>query len=695
MATAPSFKSWQCPPALAGEAPILSFVDDCCGEGISWIRSQRCSRDYRKALDTISGIDTQPTAAASYRSKLNTNRLKRNIREVVSVMARLRPFWGYHSDNKAYLAEAAMMNKVTRAWYLESFADRSVKEALQYAAATGRGWLHPIYRRNMFGTGKGDIQLLTFGAPCVLPTQLPSSGDWQSAYAVTILDEWPVAMAHGAFPLYQDRLIPSSSRFWYSNDNVRKSAQGNWWTRAFRMSAKSGEVGLPDLLVPIRKTYIIDLSINKTDRPIPMGEIGSSWAYMVPYVGQEIPAGTDKNGNRIYRKADENDARLYPQRRLIISSDKVKLYDGPGFDWHGMFPGISFCPDSWPWEPLGFSLVHDGYEINESIKEIYRGNMDKVRAQLDPALVFDTNVTDMKSMRRFDPMQPRARIGLDGNAAEGKGVDLAVPMDVLKVYPESLKMIEMLQDALDSQMAINDVQALARARSVGSIDEISKMMELQGPIVADMSRSMEPPMRDLGNMVKYNVLQYYTTPRVMQLVGADGVTPNTFDYEPDSLVPSHMAGEDSSRASASSKIDRAKNFADNLRFFILPNSLHEYQQMEMKLGLIQLVKAGAKISTQALAEAWNVRDYGTFDGNSEIERWESEKELELEFMVRGEVIKQSLESGAAAASLVTPTGGVSPVAGKPTPEGRPPSGQAAPRLVNKPNEGRSTIAESR
>ena len=91
-----------------------------------------------------------------------------------------------------------MMNQVCRSWYLETFADRSVKEALQYAAATGRGWLHPIYRRDMAGTGKGDIKLLTFGAPCVLPTQLPNGA--ASAYAVTILDEWPITWRTACFP---------------------------------------------------------------------------------------------------------------------------------------------------------------------------------------------------------------------------------------------------------------------------------------------------------------------------------------------------------------------------------------------------------------------------------------------------------------------------------------------------------------
>src|SRR4030095_467618 len=136
-------------------------------------------------------------------------------------------------------------------------------------------------------------------------------------------------------------------------------------------------------------------------------------------------------------------------------------------------------------------------------------------------------------------------------------LDLAVPMDVLRVYPESIQMYEQLGADLDAQMAINDVQALAKARTVGSMDELEKIMETQGPIVEDMSRRMEPPMRDLGVMVKYLVLQYYTTPRVMQVVGMDGVHPEVFDFDPASLVPSHLPGESPDYASAADKITRA------------------------------------------------------------------------------------------------------------------------------------------
>lgn len=677
---------WQCVPAAATEDRKLGWLNSACEEGAAWLRSQRGYSDFSKALDVFAGKDRSVTTA-SYRSRLSVNRLKRNVREVTGTLAKLRPMWGYYSENDAYRSSAELMNKVARAWYLKRRVDRSVKDALSWAAATGRGWARPVYRRDRHGTGHGDIYLDTYGAPSVLPVQLPASGDWQEAYAVTILDEMPVAKAHGMFPQFQDRLRPTSSRYWYQNDSVRRASQGNWLQRAFGMFKRDQTRNeLSDLLIPIRRTWVLDLTINKTGSPIPMGEPGSSWAYNVPSVGQDIFVGLDLHGNKMYRKADENDARLYPNRRLLISTPDVMLYDGPAFDWHGMFPAVSFALDSYPWEPAGFSLVHDGFEINESQKEIYRGCMDKIRAQLRPSVAFDTNAVAMNEARAFDPMQPDARIGYDGSTVEKQPFQQVMDPAALEITPQMLEYLKILDAALDSQMAINDVMALAQARAASSMGDLEKMMEANhGPIIEDMSRSMEAPMADLGEMVKYDFLQYYNVPRVMQIVGPEGMTLETFDYDPASMVPSHLQGESAEGPSPTSQSDRARILARNLEFYILPNTLHELTQMQMKLGLIQLRKAGLMIDSQTIAEAWQVPNFGTIEGNTVIERFRNEKQMELELAARMQEVAKGLNLG-------QPPGAAG--AGK-QPEGRPPSGNAPPKLQSKDNGTRSSITESR
>jgi hypothetical protein len=233
-------------------------------------------------------------------------------------------------------------------------------------------------------------------------------------------------------------------------------------------------------------------------------------------------------------------------------------------------------------------------------------------------------------------------------------------------------------------------------RTVSTRNDLEKILEANGPIVEDQSRSMEPPMRDLGIMIKYLILQYYTTSRVMKWVGPDGVTPEVFDYNPATLVPSHMPGEPVDSPSESNAIQRARTFADNLRFFIMPNSLHEMQQMSMKLGLIQLKKAGVQIDSQTIAEAWNIPNYGTIPGNTVRERFAAEQEEMLQFAARMEAMKAALQAdaggGSSSGAPGQPPGAAAP--GK-QPEGRPSTFSASPKLVSKDAGARSTITSSK
>jgi hypothetical protein len=676
-------QEWQVPSAIASVDRRLNWVNEVTQEGANWLKIQRGTGDFKKALAVLSGSNIGPKIP-EYRSQLTTNHLKRNVREIVGALSKLRPFWGYHSENSAFKAEAEVLNKTVRAWYLHAKADRSIKDALDYAAATCTGWIRPVYSRDMGGQGRGDIRLLSYGSPCVLPCQLPASGDFQQAYAVTILDELPIYMAHSMFPAFQQQLKPTSSMYWYANE-IRTSAKGNLWNRlSMWRRSSSTDTGLTNLLCPIRYTYVVDLSVNTTDQVIPMGDPGTSWYYEVPFVGMDLPAGRDpKSGTVRTRRADVNDCRLYPRRRLIISSESCITYDGPAFDLHGRLPAIPFCLDRWPWEPIGFSPIRDGYDLQTSMDEILRGVIDKLRAQNDPALAYDINAVTSKEAKQFDPMQPRARAGFDGNAG-AKPFEMAMDPNILMVRPEQLTAYNTLKEAMDEQHAIKDVMALAQARM--SQDDLEKLLEIEGPIIEDMSRSMEPPLVELGEQVKYLIFQYFDVARTISYVGADQMSMQTFDFEPNDLVPSHLPGEDVSIPSATSRAARARHLADNMPFMIQPNSIHEMTQMSNKLGLMQLRKANVMISSETIASAWSVPNYGTCGGVTEIEKWQAEQELQLQLALRAKAMAAALDPAGAGDIPVLPQAI--------NPEGRPPSGQAAPAMKLKDGGERLTVTES-
>lgn len=711
-------RSWQVPPQAADDKRKLGWVDEACQEGQSWLQTQRGYGDWRKAFNVLAGIIDADKIPA-YRSQLTTGRLKRNVKEIIGTSANIRPIWGYSSDNPAFRSQATMMNHVSRAIYLENFFDLALKQTLQWASCTATGWLRSVYRRDMYGAGKGNLTFLSYGAPSVLPVQLPTSNNWQEAYAVTLMDELPIAMAHGMFPDFQDQLNPTKSQFWYSQE-IRKAAQGNMFQRLWGGGKRSDNALLTDLYVPIRYTWVIDLALNKTDKPIRMGPWtvddngkpapAASWSYEVPNLNGDIPVSRNSAGQVTYRKANANDARLYPYRRLIISSEKVILYDGPAFDWHGELGLVPFTLDDWAWEALGFSIVRDGYNIQQATDEIDRGTMDKIRAGLDMSMAYDVNAVTKNEADVFDPMQPRGRIGFDGSLVQQPFVPV-MPTEVLRVDQAALEFRKILQDTGDYQLAINDVVSLAKARALsGDADSFEKVAQADGPIVRDISRNVERGLARVGNQVKYQILQWYDTRRIMQYVGDNGVTRETLDYDPNSLIPSHLPAEFGSSTKMPSepsiftKLQRARWFADNLSYFILPHSAHEIAQMGFKLGLVQLRKAGVQIDSQTIAEAWNIDLGAPFKGATPWERFFEEQEAMAEFAIRLKSIVQAISQegialppGVAEAlqNLIKQSGGASGIVGQAaSQEGRPPTFEQTPRLVSKDNGARSTISTS-
>lgn len=695
-----SYRDWQVPPQAVTENTKLGWLNEQAQDGIAWNRSQRGWNDHHKSFEILAGkIDLSKIPA--YRSGISTARLKRNIRQVRGAVTNIRPISGFTSNNPAFNANASMMNEVTTAIYQEQFLDLSLRNAFDWAAACNTGWIHPVYRRDFAGRGKGSLNLDTYGQPCILPTQMPSSGDIQRAYAVTLLDEMPIYMAHGLFPKFQDRLHPTSSQVWYASE-IRTAARGNLLQRMFGswLKPSGGDNTMSDAYVPVRKTWVIDLSLNETGKPVFMGDWRgdpekdpyptSSWSYRVPYMKEQLPDG---------KIADENDCRMYPYRRLIISSETCIMYDGPAFDWHTELPLVPLCLDDWAFDPAGFSLARDGYDIQMSLNELERGTMDKNRAQMDMALAYDINSVSSKEANQFDPMQPRARVGFDGSMVSAPFTS-PVPPEVLKVSAEIFQAINHLEQTMDYQMGVNDIASMARARGlVNSEGAMEKLLEASGPIVMDITRSIERTITKVGRQVKFIIPQYYTVREIMTYTGADKISQQTFDYDPEKLIPSHMMHEKATNEDGTvdkskySLQQRAKWFAENLKYIVAPHTAHEITQMATKLGLVQLRKSGIQISSKTIAAAWNITDFGGPTADTEYDRYMAEQD---DVAKRAIQLKQLVDSITQAGVQAPPVMGnaLAELTGGQTQEGRPPTGTTAPQLVQKDGGMRTAVSQT-
>lgn len=627
--------SWQSPPFEAPDKTKLNFCKQCIMSGIKWVEDQMSSDDLSRALDILAGKTGSSTS--NKWASITTGDLKRDVREIIETLANIRPISGYSTDNDAFRDHANMMTKTEKAIYFESFVDRSIRDALQFGAVSGGGFLSPTYSRDKFGSGEGKFEFPALGQPDVLPVQLPRSRDYQKAYVVTLAVPMGVAEAHARFPLYQAQLKPFAKKRYgkTAGGEQRRGYDQNRW----RMHSIETQL---EQFCDIYFAYILDLRINygKLDeegKPIlddegnpvgeemSMGQEGTSWSYKVPFVGQMITRFED--GGERTRPASEDDCRVYPMRRLMISCDAALMYDGPAFDWHGCVPLIPFYLDDWAWEGTGYSLFRGTASTQDAIDDLVRSVYRVAMARANPGKTYNTDIIagekgakiSSAQAEAMDPFDPNATWGIDG---DNKEPVLKPPMPewCYNVPEWVLKVVELLQNTLSKQLGLDQIQALAKLKA--TIDDPEKLLDAEGPVAIGTSRSMEQGLCMLGQMMKFNIIQYMTTGRIMQYVGADQIAPEVFDYSPEMVTPSHMPGEQTidgegkPTESKTSKFIRAKTFANNLRYFITPHSLHYIAQKEQKLNLLALLGKGVPVDPETIAGQFDLPNWGSIEGST-------------------------------------------------------------------------------
>ena len=139
-------------------------------------------------------------------------------------------------------------------------------------------------------------------------------------------------------------------------------------------------------------------------------------------------------------------------------------------------------------------------------------------------------------------------------------------------------------------------------------------------------------------------------------------------------------------------------FLENINLSITPGSLHGIVQTQQKLLWMQLQRAGFMISSETVAKALDIPNWGTLPGNTELEKWQSEQEMKLIFAAK----MQALGSSEAPPPMSGPGGPTGPAAPMPpllgnrAKPGRPPSGQKPPELTTKASAAgpRAVIKES-
>jgi hypothetical protein len=677
-------KSWQVPAYGSPKDVVQTWVKEQVQDGIQYFETSPAYQQLQESIRILSGLPTdklsQKQTQMGY-SQLHTNRLKRNIREMVNALADIHFTPGYYSDANEYQSVAGTVNRVAASWYADRFIDVKIKRAIQWMAITPSCYMELMYRRMPGERDRCEIDLIPHSCFDVVETGISESKDTQESYTVTIIKDLPVYLAHSIWPEFQDDLTPD-----------RETPQG-WKEKAIAVVKdvfSSGEEvkTAKNPTVRLYYTYVLDLAINKSGDTKKMGyDKGqeTAWSYDVPSVGQMIKAGYDKDGVEVFRKADAKDCRLFPGRRLIVCTETKCIYDGPMWDMHGKVPLVKMSSDSWPF--ADFSMIHDVANVQDAINEMERMIHQTSRNKLNPSILYNMRALARDKAKAFRTEVTGQRIGYNGNEGTDP-VKPALPASFYEIEGWQSEFIEYLNtNGLDYQMGVNAFSAMAKAKVGAGGDAMEKLLELAGPIVKGISRDMERAFRDIADMFIFLVFQYYTTAKIMTIVGVDGVTPETFDFDPGKIIPSHMPGEmvddpnggksAPPRPSMYPTRERAKFLAEHIRFFITPNTLHEITQSAQKMMYLQLWRGGFPIDSWTLAEVFNIGNFGKKpEGTDDImSRWIAEQKMKAELAAQMQQFTQDLQGGAEAGGntpKLGPNGGQKGTGGRPASGGAPP-----------------------
>lgn len=678
--------NYRAPAASANEDTRVGWLRETVQMGDQWLKGQRAWRSIADSKRLI--LDGQSAKLTQDVSRVSIPRAKRQVRELVSIMANLRPTASNKTDNPDLWETANVLNKIDQAWWYNTFADRRFKDSFQAAAVTGTVYVSHGWDTDLAGWKRGDIYTSVYGAEEVLLINPPKNHDLQRCYAVVIKERVPIHIVHGRFPLRAHEIAPDYGIEGYTRQGL-DYVQGFMSSPMKHLygSGNFGDAPAPDDIFPtidIFTIYIQDLSINMTGHDVRMGQSNTSWAYTVPSFNSDIPTGLKGwEGIPNYRKASADDARIYPLRRKIIATSTKILYDDTSEWWHGQVPLARFSFDDWWCEALGFPLTRDVESMETDANSLLRGIVDSANIRLDPPIAYDENTVSERLALALNPRQPGQRVKL--NMQMGEAIKPLLPTNYADQPAYIMDTMKYLNDQQDWIIGARDVMGLAKTKQIPSEGTIDKLLEMAGPLAQDMTRSMEEGMRVLGDQRRWLNLQFQSKRRLFYLLGVDNVTEEMFDFDPGNLIPSHMPDEDPQAGpSRYNQIQRAREFGGELYYHVTAHSMARTQSMSQKLIMLQLYQRNLLPSDPwSVAEDFEIEGFGPKPegATNRMELW-----IEWERAKAKIAAEAQAQMGAAQQAQ---EGGGEPQA----PQGRPNANTKAPQIRVK-GDGRSTVTTS-
>ena len=110
------------PDARLADAGLLGYLRLKYGSGLAILKKERTWTQIDQAMRYVEGKHTTPKTKAI--SAVVDNRLRKIALETVAVMTDVRPIWNYETYVDSFKRQGAVLNKLARAWWRNTKADR-------------------------------------------------------------------------------------------------------------------------------------------------------------------------------------------------------------------------------------------------------------------------------------------------------------------------------------------------------------------------------------------------------------------------------------------------------------------------------------------------------------------------------------------------------------------------------------------
>jgi hypothetical protein len=621
---------WQVPPRETSGEHRKGWIEELVAGGDRFVKGQQGIRHINDDIRLLMGHDQKQA--------VKSNGVWADYCTFIETISDISQIATLGAKAEQWKKNVETYNGVFKYIFWDSKFLGSTRKALQWAAL-GRGYMGQKFSRTagQGGLGKAKMHFPVYGPFDVLPEQLPMDNDIQGSYAVTIIEPMPIWEAHARFPDFQEFLEPISRYDWKTYGTALTENRLSFYDR-WRFGSTGSQAG--DWLskyCEIRRTFVRDLRVNRTGRTMQMGTPGSSWGYVVPSVGDLLVSVNPFNGLPESRKATEEDCSVYPQLRLITTSPTVPvpMYDDTAFDWHGEIPVVQYDVNDVPWSPFGQSMIHSVASLERARRNLLSLNDQTVKINTDPPIGWDyQSGVKPEQLTKLKMLESQGvRIGTKGDPS--KALKSVLP-EGQRTTGENWKDLEVLTAQIKNDLGLNDIASLRELKMNMSGENFEKFLENLGPIAKGLARTIAGANGKHATMLKSNIAQYISVNDLVDMVGPKGIAIETYDNDPNSLVPGRLPGEVDTADSKFHKRERARWFVEKLKTISTPEQLLDITQQQEQMRYMYLFGKGAKLPTKTYMEKFGITDYET-----QYEEWKNEQLSEAEWKLNVQAALQA------------------------------------------------------